>query len=277
MIQDIEPLLFDNKFLDEAPTSKDWIFVSSDKKILLKKSFAGRYEVPIYSDFENLNDLIYLFKIGSHKMYLCPNEKKIHITEYNFSYQPFGIVFKVFPQWIQFACNTAMHLSNWYKDNCYCGRCGSSTVSKHSERALCCPICKNVIYPTISPVIIVGIIDKDRLLLTKYAHADFKQYGLIAGYVEIGETLEVAVKREVFEEVGLKVENIRYFGSQPWGENHILISGFFADLKGGSHIQLDYKELSIGKWFYRHELPRELNDISITYEMIEAFRNNKVY
>lgn len=276
MIQDIEPLLFDNKFFNEIPTSKDWIFVSSNEKILLKKSSVGRYKLPIYSDFEKLNDLIYLFKIGSYKMYLLPNENKIHIAGYDLSYQPFGVVFKIFPQWIQFACNTAKHLSNWYRDNRYCGCCGSSTVFKHSERALYCPICKNVIYPTISPVIIVGVIDKDRLLLTKYAHANFKKYGLIAGYVEIGETLEATVKREVYEEVGLKIENIRYFGSQPWGENHILIAGFFADLKGSNYIQLDYEEVSTGKWFYRHELPRELNDTSITYEMIEAFRNNRV-
>jgi len=276
VIQDIEPLIFDNNFLDEAPTFNDWIFISSDEKILLKETSAGRYKLPIYSEFEKLNNLIYLFKIGSHRMYVLPTGNKIHITRYDFSYQPFRVVFQIFPQWIQFACNTAKHLSNWYRDNCYCGRCGSSTVFKHSERALYCPKCKNVIYPTISPVIIVGVIDKDKLLLTKYAHGDFKKYGLIAGYVEIGETLEVAVKREIYEEVGLKVENIRYFGSQPWGENHILISGFFADLKGSNHIQLDYEELSTGKWFYKHELPKELSDTSITYEMIEAFRNNKV-
>lgn len=277
MIQDIEPLIFDNNFSDETPTSHDWIFVFVDDKILLKESSDGRYKLPIYSDFYESRNLIYLFKIGSYKMYLYTNENKIQNTDCIFLYQPFGIIFKIFPQWIQFACNTAKHLSNWYRENRYCGRCGSLTALKKAERALYCPRCKNVIYPTISPVIIVGVIDRDKLLLTKYAHADFKKYGLIAGYVEIGETLEVTLKREVYEEVGLQVENIRYFGSQPWGENHILIAGFFADLKGNNHIQLDYGELSTGKWFYRDELPRELNSTSITYEMIEAFRNNKIY
>lgn len=277
MIQDIEPLKFNNEFLNEAPTFNDWIFIFSNEKILLKKSSVGKYELPIYSDFKCLSNLIYLFKINTHNMYLFPSENELSIIESSFSYQPFKAIFKIFPQWIQFACNTAKHLSKWYSNNYYCGHCGSATVSKHSERALYCPKCKNIIYPTITPVVIVGVIDKDKLLLTKYAHADYKKYGLIAGYVEIGETLEAAIKREVGEEVGLKIKNIRYFGSQPWGETHILITGFFADLKGDNHIQLDYKELSVGRWFCRHELPRELNNTSITYEMIEAFRNNKIY
>jgi len=112
-------------------------------------------------------------------------------------------------------------------------------------------------------------------LLTTYANNDFKQHGLIARYVEIGETLESAVIREVKEEVGLFVKNIRYFASQHWGENHILIAGFFADLLGEDCIKLDSNELSGAEWYSRHDLPKELSDISITYEMIEAFRNNK--
>lgn len=146
----------------------------------------------------------------------------------------------------------------------------------YSERAMVCSECGDIVYPVISPVIIVGVTDHDKLLLTKYANNEFKMHGLIAGYVEIGETLEAAVIREVREEVGLAIKNLRYFGSQPWGLTHILIAGFFAEVDGNSQIHLDEKELSKGIWVSRDELPHELNDISITYEMIEAFRNNQI-
>ncbi|OUO79540.1 hypothetical protein B5F53_06180 [Blautia sp. An249] len=276
MIQDIEPFKFKNVYKEKEPVANDFIYMLRGNEILMKKSESGSYTLPLYSDFDEISTLVYLFEINSHSVFYCQDIEKFTVR-WNVAllFDRFEFLFVRFPRWLQFVCVTAKHLVAWYQSNKYCGCCGNLTNYKNSERALYCSHCGNVIYPIISPVVIVGVIDKDKLLLTQYAHSDFKEHGLISGYVEIGETLEEAVRREVKEEVGLKVKNIRYFGSQPWGVNHILIAGFFADLDGENHICLDPKELSTGRWFDKKELPRELSDISITYEMIETFRNSK--
>ena len=141
------------------------------------------------------------------------------------------------------------------------------------ERAMICPECGNIQYPRISPVIMAAVIDRDKLLVTRYAGREYKGLALIAGFVEIGESIEGALRREVMEEVGLKVKNLRYFGSQPWGFSDSVISGFFADVDGSSQIRLDRDELSEAVWLSRDELPPQKTDISITAAMIEAFRN----
>lgn len=140
------------------------------------------------------------------------------------------------------------------------------------ERAMICPECGNIQYPRISPVIMAAVTDGDKLLVTRYAGREYKGLALIAGFVEIGESIEGALRREVMEEVGLKVKNLRYFGSQPWGFSDSVISGFFADVDGSSQIRLDRDELSEAVWLSRDELPPQKTDISITAAMIEAFR-----
>lgn len=118
--------------------------------------------------------------------------------------------------------------------------------------------------------------DPDTLSFLPYLLADFlPQWVLIAGFVEIGETIEDAAKREVFEETGIRIKNLKYFGSQPWGFSGSVIMGFIAELDGSDTIHLDHKELADAVWHSRFQLPRELTDISITYEMIEALRLNK--
>ena len=125
--------------------------------------------------------------------------------------------------------------------------------------------------------VIVAITDGDRLLLTKYApsHSSHRQYALVAGYTEVGETLEQTVHREVMEEVGLKVKNLRYYKSQPWSFSGSLLAGFYCDVDGDPSITLDREELSVAEWFDRDSLPEPPNLISLTGEMIECFRQGK--
>lgn len=147
---------------------------------------------------------------------------------------------------------------------------------KSDERAMICEKCGLVEYPKISPAVIVGVVDGDKILMSRYAHSVYKKYSLIAGFAEIGETLESTVRREVMEEVGVKVKNIRYYKSQPWGLSDSLLVGFFAELDGSAEIKLDTNELAEAKWFARNDIPYGASAISLTSEMIEAFRNKEI-
>lgn len=148
---------------------------------------------------------------------------------------------------------------------------------RHSteERAMECPICKNIIYPKIFPAIIAGVVHEDKILLTRYAQQGRNyHYALVAGFCEVGETIEETVHREVLEETGVRVKDLKYYKSQPWASSQSLLSGFFAKLDGDEHIHIDKHELSMAKWVKREDL-KELNpekDISLTAEMIEYFR-----
>jgi len=122
--------------------------------------------------------------------------------------------------------------------------------------------------------VIVGIIDGDRILMTKYSSSHHR-YALVAGFVEIGETLEQCVMREVMEEVGIKVKNLKYYASQPWPFSGSLLMGFFAELDGDDALTIDRTELSDGRWFHRDEIPAGDSVLSLTWTMIEAFRENR--
>ena len=175
-----------------------------------------------------------------------------------------------------FAAATAMHLAKWYDDNRLCGHCGSVMEAVGDERALECAGCGRRIYPAIAPVVIVGVTRGDEILLTRYASANgYRRHALIAGFVEVGETLERAIEREVYEEAGLKVHHIRYFASQPWAFSQSLLSGFFCDADEGSEISLNTdgkEELAEAVWVRREDIEPEDNTFSLTWTMIRAFK-----
>ena len=176
-----------------------------------------------------------------------------------------------------YAAYTAMHLAIWYGDNRFCGRCGTKTGFSSTERALVCPHCGNTIYPRLIPAVIAGVIDpeSDRIVLTKYAHRAMAFYALIAGFTEIGETLEECVKREVYEETGLYVKNLRYYASQPWGTVQDILAGFYCDVDGSTKIRMERTELKEAIWVPREEVVGQTNDFSLTHAMMMAFRDGK--
>ncbi len=174
-----------------------------------------------------------------------------------------------------FSLYTALHLAAWYSSCVFCGRCGGRTVPSEKERAMICPDCGQVFYPRINPAVIVGVTDGPRILQTRYAHRSFTNYALVAGFTEIGETLEETVRREVMEEVGLKVKNIRYYASQPWGTAGDILAGFFCDVDGPSGIRLDENELKCAVWHTREEVVLQDDDLSLTNEMMRVFKEGK--
>ena len=148
-------------------------------------------------------------------------------------------------------------------------------IHDEKERLMRCPDCGQMEYPKICPAVIVGVTDHDRIVLTKYAGRAYKKYALIAGFAETGETIEDTVRREVKEEVGLHVKNIRFYKSQPWSFSDTLLMGFFCELDGSDKIKMDEEELAVAQWCNREEVPVQEEDISLTSEMMCIFRQGR--
>jgi len=165
----------------------------------------------------------------------------------------------------------AVQILHWDQTHRYCGRCGEPTVHAPSDRAKLCPKCGLLSFPRLSPAVIMLVHRGDELLLARNAAFQGGFYSVLAGFVEPGESLEEAVMREVHEEVGLELDNIRYFGSQPWPFPHQLMIGFTAAYAGGD-IRLQTEEIIEAAWFHRYgELPRLPGKLSIARKLIDAF------
>jgi NAD+ diphosphatase len=164
----------------------------------------------------------------------------------------------------------AVQIVDWDRMHRYCGRCGSRTGVKPNELATECPQCGAVFFPRLSPAIIVLIRDGDRTLLARSHRFPPGRYSTIAGFVEAGESLEEAVAREVGEEVGVQVRDIRYFGSQPWPFPNSLMIGFTAEYAGGE-IHLQEEEIADARWFHVDSLPDLPPAMSIARALINWF------
>jgi NAD+ diphosphatase len=180
----------------------------------------------------------------------------------------------LFPKEYVFASYTAFHLIEWYDGTTYCGRCGAKNENSETERARVCPICGKTEYPRINPAVIVGVTNGDKLLLTKY-RTGFAHNALVAGFTEIGETVEETVEREVMEETGLHVKNIRYYKSQPWGIASDILLGFYCDVDGDDTISMDEEELKYAEWVSREAIDLQPLEYSLTNEMMKMFKENK--
>jgi len=165
----------------------------------------------------------------------------------------------------------AYQVRNWGLTNRYCSRCGSPLTASSSEVAKVCPECQLTIFPRINPAVIVAIIKDNSILLAR--NFNFPLHSVIAGYVEAGESLEETVMRETFEEVGIKVKNVRYFSSQPWAFSYSLMIGFTAEYESGE-ITPDGIEIKEAAWYTKDNLPSTLpGPISIARKLIDWFVN----
>lgn len=225
---------------------------------------------PSVKDVEKVDMLLpYLFSIDQERFYLGLTDEDL--TETGLEEHSTRIFRHLSPMDRAYAGFTAQHLAHWYRTNRYCGCCGKAMVPGIDERKLICPSCGNQVYPRINPAVIVAVTDGDRLLMTRYAAGPVQHFVLIAGFTEIGESAEETVAREVMEEVGLRVKNIRYYGSQPWGCSGNLTLGYLCDLDGDDQITVDHSELATGQWFSREQVPVPQDETSLTSEMIRRF------
>lgn len=274
MLQEIEPRHLDNQYHPVPMGPGARICVFRDKDVLVSR----REESVILPDWELLKDdivrSVYLFSVDEEPYFLTELREDAVLPE-GYMFDNVRSHRRLQPKYTVYAEMTAWHLYIWYRDNCFCGRCGHRTVHDGKLRMLSCPDCGNMIFPKICPAIIVGVINGDHILLTKYSGRTYKNYALIAGFTEIGETAEDTVRREVFEEAGVHVKNIRYWGTQPWGIDSDLLLGYFADLDGSAEITMDREELSVAGWFHRDEMDIPADDVSLTNDMIRAFIENR--
>ena len=283
MLQDLSFGKLENEYRHEEPKGSDLIFCFRGKDILIRESQNG-FSLPVFATVSfpdpgkgwqswGKEKYRYLFRFQGINCFLWMGSAGD--TPEGFSYGSVRSLRNQGNRDACFAAMTAWHLYNWYRLNRFCGGCGEKTVHDIKERMLRCPNCGNMIYPRINPAVIVAVTDGDRLLLTKYAGRAYTRYALIAGFTEIGETLEQTVAREVMEEVGLRVKNIRYYKSQPWGVDGNILMGFFCDLDGSDEIHLDESELSVAQWHHRSAIPARDDGFSLTREMIHVFEEGR--
>ena len=283
MLQDLDFGRLENEYRIVAPEAEDAVLCFRGADILLQRRGDDSLVLPSYGQWlsggQNWSSwgtdiFCYVFRLRDRNYFLFLGEAG-DWQEDPFAYESVRTLRQLISKDICFAIMTGWHLFNWYRNNCFCGRCATPTVADEKERMLRCPVCGNMIFPRINPAVIVAVTKGDRLLLSKYAGRAYTRYALIAGFTEIGETAEQTVAREVMEEVGLRVKNIRYYGSQPWGVDGNLLMGFYCDVDGDSTVHIDENELSMAQWFAREDIPAKDDGISLTREMIRVFEEGR--
>jgi NAD+ diphosphatase len=267
MIQDIFPSFMDIAFTEATPADNSIIMAFKEGDIL--SCFDGQDIVfPRYREIDCKPE--YLFRVDDEDFFICFEPEEVpegyeYMSMLDMRRLKTGSTKKLFEAF------TAYHLYTWYETSKFCGRCGAETLYDKKERAKICPHCGNKIYPRINPAVIIGIRNGDRILITKYRRG-YAHSALVAGFTEIGETFEDTVRREVMEEVGLKVKNITYYKSQPWGVAADILAGFYCDVDGDDTIRMDKDELKYAQWVEREEIELQPNDISLTNEMMKMFK-----
>ncbi len=172
------------------------------------------------------------------------------------------------------AVTRAVELNHWNREHRFCGACGKPTEISGTSGARVCPACRIEFFPRLSPAIIVRITRDREILLAHNRNFTAKRYSCIAGFVEAGETLEDCVHREVTEEIGIAIKNLRYFGSQSWPFPYSLLAGFTAEYAGGE-VHPDGEEIDDAKFFTPDNLPDLPQHGSISRALIDDFLNSQ--
>ena len=270
MIQDIFPEVLHNEYLRKDITADSFVVVFKGDNVLCDSHSDAVF--PRYDELiSNEGKFTYLFNVSGTDFFLAGDED-IKAPE-RFAFESIWAFRSMAPRHLAFAGITGHHIYNWYRDNRLCGRCGNEMKHDDKERMVYCEKCDNHVYPKIAPVVIVGVTSGSKLLMTVYANRDYRRYALIAGFVEIGEGAEEAVRREVMEEVGVKVKNLKYYKSQPWGFSDSLLFGFYAELEGEPDLSIDKNELSEAVWLESADIDVAPDNLSLTNEMICRFRD----
>ena len=280
MIQDIAPKIYYNEFYNKQPDDTAFVLLFKGRKCLIRREKYGDIAFPTKSESGESLFYTYLFRIDDEEYYLGSWKKENDLAKMlrsGYDWEDLQAFRLGDPRDRCYAGVTGFQLYNWYRRHRYCGHCGCETRHSEEERMILCPECGEMYYPQICPGVIVGVMHKGRLLMSRYRDRNYKHYALLAGFTEAGETVEQTVYREVMEEVGLPVKNLRYYKSQPWPFSDTLLMGFFCDLDGDDDtILLEENELSEAGWYRPDEIPVDSYDsghVSLTSEMMALFRD----
>ncbi len=275
---------FDNHFEPKEARTESYVLHYRERSALVRVVAIGERGADEFSSGETIGlphladyptqpeRTVYLFRIGENDFFLALDEKVAMPT--GFTYERVGWLRSVGPSDLAFATAVGSQLAAWYRDNRFCSRCGHDMELAPRSREIVCPNCARIVYPKIQPGVIAAVTDGERVVLTRYQGRSPKLWALVAGFTEIGEPVEDTVRREVMEEVGLRVRDLRFYKSQPWPFSDTLLMGFWCHVDGSRRIRTDHQELAEARWFAPDEIPLErANDhASLTGEMIELFR-----
>ena len=264
---------FESAFLPiSGRSATDWWFVFCGDRLLIKAA-AIDVRVPSYSDLirirQNLSRTHYLGIFDGFPCYSAEVDEHIVDLE-GMIFQELRPLLGLLGEDIFSVAARAFQILRWDRTHQFCGRCGSHTELKDGELARVCTQCGLVNYPTMSPAIIVAVIKDPQILLARSIRFHTGLYSVLAGFVEYGETFEQCVRREVKEEVGIDVENIRYFASQPWPFPNTLMVGFTADYAVGV-VRADNVEITDAQWFNCDNLPVTPSKGTIARQLIDWF------
>lgn len=250
----------------------DLWFVLQDGKLLVKPTDTA-VSIPVARDLAELNirgvDDVYLGKLGGADCYAVDLPGTLTWPDNLFAREFRPVLDELSAEHVAVALRAA-HVVHWRRVHRRCGRCGALLVDWDQERARKCMKCGLVFFPRISPAIIVAVVRDGRILLASESRFSSGLHGVLAGFVEPGETLEDCVRREIFEEVGIEVTDVKYFGSQPWPFPDSLMIAFTAEYAGGE-IAIDKREILRAGWFAPEDLPRIPSRVSIARALIDWF------
>ncbi len=259
------------------PGNKDYAywFVFSQGKMLIDND-NSKIKIPYSRNVEDMNIFPvrtqYLGKLQGHRCYSVEVDPETQEPE-GMTFRDLRSLYEILDEDIFLLAGKAFQIVNWDQTHQYCGRCGVQTEIIQGENAKICPECGLINYTRISPAIITAVLKNDKILMAHGRNFPVNRYGLIAGFVEPGETIEECVEREVMEEVGIKIKNIKYFGSQPWPFPHSLMIGFISEYESGE-IKVDENEITDAGWFNIDNLPELPSKMSIAREIIDWYIQN---
>lgn len=257
---------YEIEFNEKYNTEDDayYYIINQERKIYLSENYQIPLEKNSFLNNFNVNFKLYIGKYRGKECFV------VNVTD-NEDYIDLRDLYLIDKEIYQIATRAVL-INDWYKDNRYCGRCGSKNTIKKGSMAFKCSRCGKVVHGIIQPAVIIAIHKDDKLLMARHTYNTTVNYALIAGFVEMGETIEEAVQREVKEEVGINICNIQYMGSQPWPFPNSLMCAYKADYESGE-IKVDGDEILTAKWFKKEEIEKVDNDISIYSLLIEDFCN----